>query len=119
MFFPLVLGKVMVPVPTYAKGKGLVWRSFPLFRLFPVKALTTEFIIFGKQFVCSVVCMCMLHCFLNQILALAIVWSLSTILTVTGVFSDDPGAMSYRARTDVKLESLEKAAWFYFPYPCV
>ena len=44
-------------------------------------------------------------------------WLLCHILTVTDVFPDDPDHANYFARTDAKIEVLEEAKWFFFPYP--
>lgn len=44
-------------------------------------------------------------------------WILCIILTAAGVFPDDPNAVGFRARSDVRLDALQQAAWFYVPYP--
>lgn len=59
-----------------------------------------------------------LACSLLQILIAIIVgWILCVILTETNVFSSDPDHKEYKARTDTNGKSIERAHWFYFPYP--
>ncbi len=61
------------------------------------------------------------HCsytFLQQFLAVGLAFTLSGILTAAGVFSDDPKDVSYRARTDSRIDIVTQASVIYFPYPC-
>lgn len=58
-----------------------------------------------------------IHLFWQSILAMALCWLLSYILTVTGRFPDDPNEIGYLARTDAKVDAITKMDWFYFPYP--
>ena len=51
------------------------------------------------------------------ITAIVISWAFCAILTVTGVFTDDPDKYGYTARTDVKLTTLSVTPWARFPYP--
>lgn len=51
------------------------------------------------------------------LLAMIISWVICAILTVTDVLPNDPGKWGYSARTDIKIDVLEKAKWFRFPYP--
>ena len=44
-------------------------------------------------------------------------WIFSYILTITGVYPDDPKAVNYQARTDARINVLHEAPWFRFPYP--
>lgn len=54
----------------------------------------------------------------SQILiAMLIGWGLCAILTICGVFTDDPNNIEYKARTDYNVEYIEKAPWIQFPYP--
>jgi hypothetical protein len=46
-----------------------------------------------------------------------VMWVVSYILTVTGVFTSDPQDPGYWARTDAKLENVHRAKWFFLPYP--
>ncbi len=56
-------------------------------------------------------------CWRQNMLALVISWILCAILTATDVFPNDPSKLSYRARTDAKLDVLHDASWFFLPYP--
>ena len=56
------------------------------------------------------------HCFQN-VWGIIIAWIVSGILTATGVFTDDKDEIGYMARTDTRLNALQEAPWFYFPYP--
>ena len=58
-----------------------------------------------------------MHVISQIILAIVIVWFLSFILTITDVFPTSPDHYGYGARTDLNPEAIQKAAWFYFPYP--
>ncbi|XP_035824292.1 solute carrier family 23 member 2-like [Aplysia californica] len=42
---------------------------------------------------------------------------LSYILTECGVLTDDKDSKQYNARTDARIDTLHKTAWFIFPYP--
>lgn len=44
-------------------------------------------------------------------------WLFCFILTVAGAFPDDKGAYGYEARTDIRLDVIEKTSWIRFPYP--
>ena len=44
-------------------------------------------------------------------------WSVSAILTLTGVLSDDPKSDAFYARTDSRLYVIEQTEWFLLPYP--
>ncbi len=44
-------------------------------------------------------------------------WFICFILTVTDVFTNQPGEWGYEARTDIRLDVLRDVAWFRIPYP--
>jgi len=44
-------------------------------------------------------------------------WIVSAILTYADVFSNDPSATDYNARTDVHIGVIQNASWFYVPHP--
>ena len=44
-------------------------------------------------------------------------WLLCFILTVAGAFPEDDTEYGYEARTDIRLDVLEKTSWIRFPYP--
>ncbi|XP_078378058.1 solute carrier family 23 member 2-like isoform X1 [Oculina patagonica] len=86
--FSQYLTKIQIPVPVYSKEQGgLYVGRFPVFRLFPV------------------------------ILAIAVSWIICAIITAAGGFPSDPSIPQYMARTDARIDVLEKAKWFRFPYP--
>ena len=51
------------------------------------------------------------------IFAIAITWLICAILTVTGVFPSDPDEWGYGATTNYRIDVLNEAPWFRFPYP--
>ncbi|XP_052682979.1 solute carrier family 23 member 1-like isoform X2 [Crassostrea angulata] len=51
------------------------------------------------------------------LLSVGLSWLLCFVLTVTGVFTDDPNGWGYGARTDIKTDVLTKTSWFRFPHP--
>lgn len=60
----------------------------------------------------------MTDAFCTQILlSVGLSWFLCFVLTVTGVFTDDPNGWGYGARTDIKTDVLTKTSWFRFPHP--
>ena len=50
-------------------------------------------------------------------LSIMLTWFISFILTVTGVFSDEPGVYGHEARTDLRSSVITSSPWFRFPYP--
>ena len=46
-----------------------------------------------------------------------VMWMVSYILTVTGVFTDNTDDPGYWARTDAKAENVRNMKWFFLPYP--
>ena len=52
-----------------------------------------------------------------MLLAVTISWVVSVILTATNVLSTNPNDKEYYARTDVRLDVMETAEWFFMPYP--
>ncbi|XP_014674568.1 PREDICTED: solute carrier family 23 member 2-like [Priapulus caudatus] len=85
--FSQYLRYVDVPCIGYTRGVGFKRLTLPIFKLFPV------------------------------ILSITIVWLLCAILTASGALPDNPTAHGYWSRTDTKLEVLNTAPWFRFPYP--
>lgn len=56
-------------------------------------------------------------CILQVILAITITWIICAILTVSGVFPSDPDEWGYGASTDYRIDVINEAPWFRFPYP--
>ena len=50
-------------------------------------------------------------------LAIVVMWGLSAILTLCGVFPDDPDEIGYGARFDAKTDAIEQSTWLRVPYP--
>lgn len=53
----------------------------------------------------------------KHFIAIVIMWLICLVLTKAEVFSNDPTALTYKARTDIKLDLLHERPWFSFPYP--
>ena len=53
----------------------------------------------------------------QHLLATGFAWLLSYILTITDVFPSNPESLQYKARTDIKLNVIDEAAWWFWPYP--
>ncbi|XP_052770614.1 solute carrier family 23 member 2-like isoform X1 [Mya arenaria] len=87
LMFTLYLGGVRVPFPGWTRIKGCHMIKYPLFQLFPV------------------------------ILSICFSWLFCYILTVTDTFTTNSTLPAYQARTDARLDVLERAPWFYWPYP--
>ncbi|XP_060064647.1 solute carrier family 23 member 1-like [Ylistrum balloti] len=87
LILSLYLGQWKVPLPFWTRSKG--------------------FHIIRSQF----------HQTAAILIALLFGWAVSAILTVCGVFSNDPKATDYFARTDVMSGVIQNASWIYFPYP--
>ncbi|KAK6186454.1 hypothetical protein SNE40_008491 [Patella caerulea] len=51
------------------------------------------------------------------LLSIILMWILSAILTATDVLPDDNKLLSYKARTDSKINIVGLTPWFSFPYP--
>ncbi|KAL9967146.1 hypothetical protein ACROYT_G025319 [Oculina patagonica] len=86
--FSQYLTNVKIPLPGYSKKRGGCYVGhYPLFRLFPV------------------------------ILAIAVSWIICAIITSAGGFPSDPSIPQYMARTDARIDVLQRAKWFRFPYP--
>ncbi|XP_076460509.1 solute carrier family 23 member 1-like [Babylonia areolata] len=51
------------------------------------------------------------------LLAMAVMWAVSGILTVAGVFPDDKDHVFYLSRTDARTDIIHGTPWFYVPYP--
>ncbi|XP_022342795.2 solute carrier family 23 member 2-like isoform X1 [Crassostrea virginica] len=87
ILFSLYLGNITIPMMVYRRKEGCVNIRYPAFKLLPV------------------------------ILAVLLAWMVCGILTAADVFSDNPKALDYQARTDANLNVLRNANWFFFPYP--
>uniref|UniRef100_A0A673LEC2 Si:dkey-106n21.1 n=1 Tax=Sinocyclocheilus rhinocerous TaxID=307959 RepID=A0A673LEC2_9TELE len=88
LLFSQYLSKVNLPLIAYKDKKWKVFQ-YPLFKLFSVSAL------FGM-------CGAWLVCFL---------------LTYFNALPSSPNEYGYMARTDINLDAVKSAAWFYVPYP--
>ncbi|XP_014779337.1 solute carrier family 23 member 1 [Octopus bimaculoides] len=51
------------------------------------------------------------------LLAVGIGWILCYIFTVSNYYPSDPNSRSFNARTDTKLDLIQRTPWFSFPYP--
>ncbi|CAI9715240.1 solute carrier family 23 member 1 isoform X4 [Octopus vulgaris] len=51
------------------------------------------------------------------LLAVGIGWILCYIFTVTNYYPLDPNSRSFNARTDTKIDLIQRTPWFSFPYP--
>ncbi|KAL5021137.1 hypothetical protein ScPMuIL_000292 [Solemya velum] len=87
VLFSLYLRDVAVPVAGCSKKKKCFVYQYPVFKLLPV------------------------------ILAVAIAWIISWILTQSNIFSENPENLDYYARTDARKQSLHNSNWFFMPYP--
>ncbi|XP_027041462.1 solute carrier family 23 member 1-like [Pocillopora damicornis] len=86
--FSQYLKNVKVPFPGYNKEQGGCFMGrSAIFRLFPV------------------------------ILAIAVAWIISAIITAAGGFPSDPSVPQYKARSDARIDVLREAKWFRVPYP--
>jgi len=52
------------------------------------------------------------------IVSIGLSWLFCHILTVTDVLPNNSTLPAYQARTDARIGVLERAKWFYWPYPC-
>lgn len=87
LLFTLYLGKFKLPLPAWSSKRKCHITGYPLFQLFPV------------------------------ILSICISWLFCLVLTVTDVLPNNSTEPSYMARTDARIDVLERAPWFYWPYP--
>ncbi|XP_041370464.1 solute carrier family 23 member 2-like [Gigantopelta aegis] len=87
LLFCLFLSGIKIPTPAFKRSKGCHISRYPLFQVAPI------------------------------LLGVAVSWLLSYILTETDVFTSNSTLPAYRARTDVSIDVLNNAPWFYFPYP--
>ena len=55
---------------------------------------------------------------MQVILSIVISWILCLVLTVTDTIPNNSTHPNYMSRTDVRLYVVDKAPWFYWPYPC-
>ncbi|XP_046368354.2 solute carrier family 23 member 1-like [Haliotis rufescens] len=86
--FSLFLENVQIPLPSCGRNNEKRKRSaVRLFGLFPI------------------------------LLSIMLMWTICALLTVTDVFPDDPGSVSYKARTDAKSSLVFRTPWLIFPYP--
>ncbi|KAL4231904.1 hypothetical protein ACF0H5_009480 [Mactra antiquata] len=87
LIFTLYLRRVKLPIPVCSFKKGCHIIKYPIFQLFPV------------------------------ILGIGVSWFVCLILTVSDVFPNDATKPSYMARTDSRIDVLNRAKWFYWPLP--
>lgn len=86
--FSQYLNNVKIPFPWYNREQGGCYMGrSAIFRLFPV------------------------------ILAIAVAWIISAIITAAGGFPSDPSVPQYKARSDARIDVLREAKWFRVPYP--
>ncbi|KAJ8305015.1 hypothetical protein KUTeg_018598 [Tegillarca granosa] len=83
----LYLAKRKAPIPMWSRQKGCYILWYPLHQVFAL------------------------------LIAIIVGWMVSGILTAAGVFSDDPNAPDFNARTDARADVISNFPWFYFPYP--
>ncbi|KAK3096307.1 hypothetical protein FSP39_025525 [Pinctada imbricata] len=94
----LYLSKNNFPVPFWSRKRGCYILWYPLHQVF-------------STVLCDL-------CYDDQILiAMLLGWGVCAILTVCGVFTEDPNNIEYKARTDYNVEYIQKAPWIQFPYP--
>ncbi|EDO43651.1 predicted protein [Nematostella vectensis] len=87
IMFSQYLRNIEFPVPSYERGRGCFAGKLAIFRLFPI------------------------------IMAIVISWVVCVIITASGGFPSSPTNSQYMARTDARIDVLNKAKWFRFPYP--
>lgn len=83
----LYLAKFKLPIPVWTRKRGCHVIRYPLHQVFAI------------------------------LIGIMIGWAVSGILTAAGNITNDPDNIGYRARTDIGQEAINKAKWFYFPYP--
>ncbi|KAK2139280.1 hypothetical protein LSH36_1893g00010, partial [Paralvinella palmiformis] len=93
LIFSQLINKYDIPCYKVSKGsKGnrrcMKWTSFPFLNVFPM------------------------------LLSICLMWVICYILTITDTLPTDPDKWGHKARTDSRIEVLNKAKWFRFPYPC-
>nr|XP_022290099.1 solute carrier family 23 member 2-like isoform X1 [Crassostrea virginica] len=85
--FSNIINKVQLPVPAFSMQRKCHMTKLPIFQLFPV------------------------------VLAIAVVWLFSFILTESGAFPTNSTDPAYKARTDSRINILYESSWFQFPLP--
>lgn len=85
--FSLYCGRIKIPVPAWTRHRGCHFLPYPIFQLFPV------------------------------ILSIGVSWIVCVILTTTDTVPNNSTHPNYQTRTDARLYVLDKAPWFYWPYP--
>ena len=85
--FSNIINKVQLPVPAFSMQRKCHMTKLPIFQLFPV------------------------------VLAIAVVWLFSFILTESGAFPTNSTDPAYKARTDSRINILYESSWFQFPHP--
>lgn len=130
--FSQYLKNVKIPVCRVTRKDGCSMYKLPFFKLFPVGIFFMLFfcsfpicVFFHKiqpslidVFKCRIemTVLLLLGFFLKILLALISAWVICGILTAAGAFPEQ-GKWGSDARTDTKIDVLEKALWFRFPYP--
>lgn len=87
LLFSTFMNKMEVPIPSFSLRRKCHTKKLPVFQLFPI------------------------------VIAVAIVWLFSFVLTVTDVFPSNSTVTGYKARTDSKLEIMTESPWFTLPLP--
>ncbi|KAK3104361.1 hypothetical protein FSP39_000293 [Pinctada imbricata] len=86
--FAFYLGKFLLPIPVWTPSKGFRFIRYPLHQVYAI------------------------------LIAITIGWLVCHVMTVAGVFTDDPKNKQYKARTDASIhEALDSANWIFYPYP--
>ncbi|XP_060079224.1 solute carrier family 23 member 1-like [Ylistrum balloti] len=83
----LYLAKREMPIPVYTRKKRCHVIRYPLHQVFAI------------------------------LIALLAGWLLCGILTAAGAFSTARDSQDYYSRTDARIDVINRASWFYFPYP--
>ncbi|KAK3094626.1 hypothetical protein FSP39_004171 [Pinctada imbricata] len=89
LILSLYLGKFSMPIPVWTRKKSCHVIRYPFHQVFAI------------------------------LIAIIVGWLFSTILTETGYYDNATNVTSkaYYARTDVRRYVIDRASWFYFPYP--
>ncbi|XP_033757178.1 solute carrier family 23 member 2-like [Pecten maximus] len=87
LILSLYLAKREMPIPVYTRKRHCHVIRYPLHQVFAI------------------------------LIALVTGWLLCGILTASGVFSTSRDSQDYYSRTDTRVDVINRASWFYFPYP--
>ncbi|KAK3610441.1 hypothetical protein CHS0354_016618 [Potamilus streckersoni] len=87
LILTLYLGRIKTPIPVWTRKKGFRIIRYPFHQVFAI------------------------------LIGVIVGWILCLILTATNFIPYDPDRSSFFTRTDSRSDVIEKANWFYFPYP--